>query len=304
MEEEMITVMGATGHTGKEIVKLLLDAGTKVRAVGRSVSKLAEFDHANIDVFAGDASDSSFLTKAFRGADAVYTLLPYDPHSSDYFTQQNQLGEAIITAIQDADVRRVVFLSSVGADQPVGTGFIASLHAQEQRLQKLVGRDVLILRPGSFFENFFAMLDLIQQEGIIGDAVSPDVQIPMIATRDIANVAARALQTRNWKGIVVRELLGPRDLAYAEATRIIGEQIGKPDLPYIQFPYADMIDALVQMGFSEDFANLHVELARALNEGRVRSLESRNPDNTTPTRFEEFAVDLAHAYQASIERES
>jgi hypothetical protein len=28
--------------------------------------------------------------------------------------------------------------------------------------------------------------------------------------------------------------VGPRDLSYAEATRIIGEKIGKPELQYVQ----------------------------------------------------------------------
>lgn len=35
---------------------------------------------------------------------------------------------------------------------------------------------------------------------------------------------------------------------------------------------------------------------RALSEGTIRSLEGRRPENTTPTRFEEFAAELAHAY--------
>ena len=76
----------------------------------------------------------------------------------------------------------------------------------------------------------------------------------MVATRDIADAAAKALKARDWKGVVVRELLGPRDLSYAEATRIIGEKIGKPDLRYVQFSYADQVQATVQAGFSESFA--------------------------------------------------
>jgi uncharacterized protein YbjT (DUF2867 family) len=38
----MITVMGATGHTGKNITAALLKAGEQVRALGRSESKLAD----------------------------------------------------------------------------------------------------------------------------------------------------------------------------------------------------------------------------------------------------------------------
>ena len=295
----MITVMGATGHTGKEITARLLNAGEQVRAVGRSPSKLAELEHAGADPLAGDAADPAFLTDAFSGADAVYTLLPIDPRWPDFHAEANRLGEAIASAVRNADVRNVVALSAVGADLASGTGFIASLHAQEQRLRALDGTNVLILRPGAFFESFYGALGLIKEQGINGDSVSADVRIPMIATRDIAAVAATALAARDWKGVVVRELLGPRDLSYAEVTSILGERIGKPNLEYVQFPYADMAEALMHMGFSENVADLHVEMTQAFNDGTVASREGRNPANTTPTQFEDFAAELARAYKAA-----
>ena len=52
-------------------------------------------------------------------------------------------------------------------------------------------------------------------------------------------------------------------------------------------------------GFSPDFAALFVEFNQALSEGRLHSLEGRNESNTTPTEFEEFAAELAHAYAAT-----
>jgi len=97
----------------------------------------------------------------------------------------------------------------------------------------------------------------------------------------------------------VRELLGPRDLTQAEATRILGTRLGKPDLSYVQFPYADFIGALVQSGLSESVASLYAEMSRALNEGKVKSLEGRRPENTTPTRFEDFTAELEAAYRAA-----
>ena len=138
---------------------------------------------------------------------------------------------------------------------------------------------------------------MIKQQGDNGGAAAADLQMPMIATRDIAEVAAQALKARNWNGFVIRELLGQRDLTHAEATRILGARIGKPDLQYVQFPYADFAASLVQMGLSENIANLYVEMCRSINDGRIESLEGRRPGNTTPTRFEEFADGLARAYQ-------
>jgi uncharacterized protein YbjT (DUF2867 family) len=298
MEVEMIAVMGASGNTGMRITRLLLKEGEKVRALGRSAGKLAALKSAGAEVLAGDALDQAFLTAAFQGADGVYTLFPPDFRSTDYRAQQDRQGEAIVKAIRDSGVRHVVFLSSLGAEHMEGTGPIAGLHAQEERLRELGGTNVLVLRAGFFFENFYSTLDLIKHQGINGGAVAPDVPISMIATRDIAEVAAQALKARDWKGVAVRELLGQRDLTHTEATRILGARIGKPDLKYVQFPYSDFAAALVQMGFSQNVANLYVEMTRAINGGAVRSREGRSPSNTTPTRFEEFAESLARAYEA------
>jgi uncharacterized protein YbjT (DUF2867 family) len=202
-----------------------------------------------------------------------------------------------VKAIRDSGVRYVVALSSLGADLTDGTGVIAGLHAQEERLKQLRGVNVLLLRPVSFFENFHEVLPLIKHEGINGDSVAPDLAVPMVATRDIAEAAAKALQARDWTGVAVRELLGPRDLSYSEATHIIGRHIGKPDLHYVQLPYADEANALVQAGMSESFARLYVEMTRAFNE-RIIS-PRRTPENTTTTRFEDFAGELARAYAAA-----
>jgi len=144
-------------------------------------------------------------------------------------------------------------------------------------------------------------VEMIRYEGITGDAFAPDLPLPMIATRDVADAAAGALKTRDWKGVVVRELLGQRDISFAEATRLIGERIGRPDLQYVQFPYADAARALTQFGFSEDIANREAEVARAANEGRIPSREDRNAKNTTATPFEDFADELARAYLAAEE---
>ncbi len=54
----MITVMGATGNTGKKIAEKLLTAGERVRALARTQSKLAELQNAGAKVLAGDTNDA------------------------------------------------------------------------------------------------------------------------------------------------------------------------------------------------------------------------------------------------------
>jgi uncharacterized protein YbjT (DUF2867 family) len=294
----MVTVMGATGHTGRVTAEALLSRGEKVRVVGRDAGKLAPLVARGAEAAVGSASDPSFLGRAFAGVETAYTLLPPDMGVPDLRAHQDRVGEATVQALRQAGVKRVVFLSSVGADLPSGTGPIAGLHAQEERLRKL-GAAVLLLRPGYFFENFFASLPMIRHQGMNGGAIAPDLKLAMIATRDIGAAAAAAIAARDFSGVEVRNLLGPRDLSLAEATRILGAAIGKPALAYVQFPYDAFGAALIQAGLTPDLSRLYVEMARAFNDGIVKVAGGRTPASTTPTTFEAFAQELAAAYAAA-----
>ena len=91
--------------------------------------------------------------------------------------------------------------------------------------------------------------------------------------------------------------MGPRDLTMREATKILGQKIGKPELPYVQFPYADFAQSLQQMGLSASLAQDYSEMARGFNDGRVKPTQPRGEQTTTPTRYEDFAEELATAYR-------
>jgi uncharacterized protein YbjT (DUF2867 family) len=205
--------------------------------------------------------------------------------------------------VRAAGVRYVVAVSSVGADLPSGTGFLTGLYAQEQRLQTLADvAHVLALRPGAYFENAYGWLPVIAEQGVMADSVAPDAPLPMVATRDVGTAAAAALRARDWIGFAVRELLGPRDLTYAEVAHMIGAAIGRPDLPYVQIPEGDLRAALEAAGWSPDATRLQVEMNRAFSDGSVAASATRTPASTTPTRFEDYAAtDLAPAFAALAE---
>src|SRR3954470_20298001 len=157
----MIAVMGATGHTGGRVAETLIARGERVRVVARDAAKLKALQEKGAEVAAGDGGDAAFLARAFEGAEAAYTLLPPDLRAENMRALQDRIGEATASGLKKAGVKRVVFLSSQGGDVPSGTGPIAGLHAQEERLRAL-GVDLLILRPGYFLENLYANVPLIK----------------------------------------------------------------------------------------------------------------------------------------------
>jgi uncharacterized protein YbjT (DUF2867 family) len=122
----------------------------------------------------------------------------------------------------------------------------------------------------------------------------------MVATKDIAAVAAKRLLDLAFTGNTVEYVLGPRDISYSEVTAIAGKAIGKPELQYMQFPGEDAIKGMVGAGFcGEDAARLMVDLAKAVNDGTLLDGHQRTEANTTPTTYEEFSQVFAWVYQQS-----
>jgi uncharacterized protein YbjT (DUF2867 family) len=114
----------------------------------------------------------------------------------------------------------------------------------------------------------------------------------MIATKDIGNYAAQRLQARDFSGNGVQELHGQRDVSMKEVAAIVGKAIGKPKLGYMQVPFMMLEPAMVQSGMSKDITALLIEMWKALNSGVMRTLESRNTKNTTPTSIEAFVTEV------------
>ena len=287
----MYVIMGATGNTGSIVATTLLGQKQKVRAIGRSADRLKPLVTEGAEPFVCDVNDAAALTKAFSGAKAVYAMIPPSMTSDDYRADQDRLTNVIAAAVQHSGVEYVVSLSSVGADKPEGNGPVVGLHYLEQTLNQIPDLNALHLRSGYFMENTLAQIGIIQTFNTTAGPVRADLALPMIATRDIGAAAANALLALDFNGKQTRELLGERDLSYAEAATIIGKAIGKPELKYVQLPDQQIRGAFLQMGMSANVADLILEMSAALNSGEMKALEERTAENSTPTSFESFVAE-------------
>jgi uncharacterized protein YbjT (DUF2867 family) len=294
----MYAVTGATGNTGRAVAEALLAGGKDVQVIGRSGERLQPLVEKGAEAFVGSLEDSQAMTIAFSGAVGVYCMIPPRYDARDVRHYQKRIGESLTAAIHEAGVTHVVFLSSIGAQHTEGTGLIAGLRGQEDRLNALDRVNVLHLRAGWFMENFFFSVDAIRGMGVIGTPVRGDLPIAMIATRDIGVYAAERLLKLDFSGKSSQQLLGPRDLTLREATKAIGAAIGKDDLEYVQFSYDDARQALLGMGTSSDLAEAMIEMYRGFNDGLVVAEGERSTESTTPTTIEVFAQVFAQVYNA------
>ena len=295
----MYVIMGATGNIGSKLANILLDKGEKVKVIGRSAGRLKPFVDKGAEAAVGDVSDVGFLTNVFKGADAVFALIPPAYTANNFRAYYNEIGANIGKSIQESGVKHVLFLSSHGAHLPEKTGPIKGLYDVEQRLNNLDDVNILYLRPTYFMENLLASIGMIKNMGINGSAIKGDVKFAMIATKDIASVAAEHLLKRDFSGKTVHELLGERDISMAEVTKVFGEKIGKPDLEYVQFSAEDEKKGMMDFGLSDDASDQMVELSQAINDGIIAVDQPRTAENTTDTSIEEFADLFAQVYENS-----
>ncbi len=299
----MYIVIGATGNTGSVVAEKLLAKREKVRVVGRDERKLERFKQKGAEAFTGDVTDESAMARAFSGAEAAYVMVPPNLSSPNVRGYQERVNDALAAALEKNGVRYAVALSSFGADKSDRTGPVLGLHALEQKLEAIAGLNVVLLRAGYFMENILPQVGVIESLGNMAGPVRPDLALPMIATRDIGAFAAEALARHDFQGKQRRELLGARDISYAQVAKIVGAAIGKPDLTYQQAPAAQLKPALMQMGMSSNMADLLLEMSDALNAGHMRALEPRSEQNTTPTTVETFVAEVfVPAYRAKAAR--
>jgi uncharacterized protein YbjT (DUF2867 family) len=287
----MYAIIGASGNTGSVVAGKLLAHGEKVRVIGRDAKRLESLVQKGAQALVANAADAAALTQAFRGAKAVYLMVPPNAGIPNVREDQERVSDAMVAAVQNAGVEYAVVLSSIGADKPDKTGPVIGLHNLEQKLNAVARLNAVYLRAGYFMENTLPQVGIIRSFGMMGGPLRSDLKVAMIATHDIGAAAAEALLKLEFKGKQARELLGQRDLNYIEAASVIGKAIGKPGLGYMQFGAAQLKPALLQMGMSANMADLLLEMSESLNSGYMAPLERRSAQNTTITSIETFVAE-------------
>ena len=155
------------------------------------------------------------MRDAFAGGHAAWAMLQpnYIADHPAFRDFQDSITDALVPAIAAAGISHVVALSGTEAELPAGSGPVLGLRYFEQRLDGIVGLNVLHLRAGYFMENLLGFVDQLAAGDTISGPLSPTVPLPLVDTGDVGDAGAAALLALDFSGRVVRELYGQRDLA-------------------------------------------------------------------------------------------
>jgi uncharacterized protein YbjT (DUF2867 family) len=283
----MYVITGATGNTGKRISEALLAAGKSVTVISRDAEKVKDLVAKGAIAAIGDLHDVAFLTHTFKGATAVYTLVPPKWDVRDWRAYQMQIASCVTLAIAQAGVKNVVNLSSQGAHLPEGAGPVSGLYYFENLLNNVPNLNVLHLRPGYFFENLYGVKDMIQHAGILAQPLAAETKVTMVHTQDIAAAAAKRLLALDFEGSTVQFVAGNAERSFGEVAALISKAIGK-DVPYIVSSREDFVNGMTGVGIPETIAVGYADLYKALDSPQYQTGYVRQTDNTTPTTLEWF----------------
>ena len=114
-----LTVFGASGGTGTQVVRQALDAGHEVTAVVRDRGRLAVADQPGLDVVLADVMQQAALEGAVAGRDAVVSTLGPSRRPGERKTAAQPRicsgsARSITTAMRAAGTGRLVVVSASG----------------------------------------------------------------------------------------------------------------------------------------------------------------------------------------------
>lgn len=281
----MITIMGITGQVGSALANNLLADGQQVRAIVRDTLKASEWQKQGCELAVADANDTDALAAAFAGSDAVFILLPPNFAPSRGFPETRRIVDALHAALKKASPKRIVCLSTIGA-QATQDNLLNQLQMMEKSFADLP-MPVAFIRAAWFMENSIWDIDPAVTTGIIPSFLQPlDKPVPMVATRDIATVAAQLLQ-QQWKGQRVIELesdrITPNQIA-ASFSRLLGKPVQMQAVPRNSW------EALFQsQGISYPLPRM--QMLDGFNEGWIAFEGGHTEHMTGSTTFEQVMAD-------------
>lgn len=284
-----IVINTPNGKIGRNLALRLLNAGVALTVISRNAENVADLAKRGATVVEGSSDDAAVLDRAFEGASALFWLTP-PPARPDFLEWAEGMGRLAAQKARQHGVKRVVVLSSIGAQTGRGTGPVGALLAVEEAFKAAVP-DVTILRPGYFMENLLREVPGLVSASSIFLPLPAERRLPFVATADIGGKAAEVLLDGAWKGHRYIGVHGPRDLSYVEVSGLLSEVLGKP-VRFVQVSLVDARKAMAGAGVPGFMTDLFLELYQSVPEGRMDPAEPRSTETTTPTTLTQWAKEV------------
>jgi NAD(P)H dehydrogenase (quinone) len=182
-----IAVVGATGNTGRAVVKELKALGANPVCIVRNADKAREVLGADAKTAVAELTDGAALEKALAGVESMFIVTGHNPAMVE---QQNNVLDAALKA-------GAKYLVRVGGGATVARSDSESVvgrgHAAIEARLRDSGIKWVILRPGLFMQNTFTQAASVKSDSKMVMSFAKDLPVALTDVRDTGAVGARIL---------------------------------------------------------------------------------------------------------------
>jgi uncharacterized protein YbjT (DUF2867 family) len=291
-----IILTGSLGHIGKPLTQELVQKGYSVTVISSNPEKQKDIEALGATAAIGNLQDVNFLTATFIGAEAAYCMaVGYFNSNLDSITYGEKLANNYVQAIQQSGIKRVVYLSSIGAHTDQGNGVLVFHYAVENILKKLpsdVG--ITFMRPVGFYHNLLGFINTIKTQGVIASNYGGDDKVPWVSPIDIAAAVVEEITTP----LVGRKVryVASEEITCNEIASILGAAIGKPDLKWIVIPDEQLLNGMIAAGMNPRIAAGLVEMNASSHTGKLYEDYYLNRPALGKVKMKDYAKEFAMVY--------
>ncbi|HHJ14114.1 MAG TPA: complex I NDUFA9 subunit family protein [Gammaproteobacteria bacterium] len=248
MKSLQILVFGGTGFVGSHLCFRLAELGHRITVASRRPARHRELRlHGNIRLVEADRYNHGRLCALLRGHDAAINLVGIlnEVGGARFQTAHVELPGAIVKAMRETGVRRLLHMSALNADvNSSRSQYLKSKGAGEDLVHQTPGIDTTSFRPSvifgpgdSFFNRFASLLALTP---LVFPLACPRARFAPVYVGDVVDAFIGALSDNGTVGKRL-DLCGPREYRLIELVRYTARLTGKPRLI---LPLPDLLSRL------------------------------------------------------------
>jgi uncharacterized protein YbjT (DUF2867 family) len=269
-ENVTILVTGATGYVGARLVTRLLAKGYRVRATGRSLSRLRKrpwANHPGVDLFPADVIDPASIAKACEGCAAAYYLVhSMMPGEREFEGKDREAAQNMARATAEAGLSRLIYLGGLGEETPALSRHLRS-RAEVAEILSAGKTPVTILRAamilGAGSASFEILRYLVDRLPVMITPKWVSTECQPIGIRNVLDYLVGCLETPATAGGTF-DIGGPEVVTYRELMRTYAREARLPPRLVIPVP---VLTPRLSSYWIHLVTPVHAEVARPLAEG-------------------------------------
>ena len=243
MKNQICTILGGGGFIGRYLVRNLTKKNYRCIITTRKTFEKGylktQATPGAIELLDWNPNNFSELKEAIKNSDVVVNLIGilYETRKQKFYNIHSSIPEAVAKICSEADVKKFVHVSAIGANENSKSLYQKSKHLGEVKALSNF-KNTVIIRPSVVcgtednFTNLFSKLSILPVIPLVGI----NYKFQPILVNDVATAIVQAIETNNNEGKIY-EIGGPKVISFGDMVKSILKTINKKRF-VVQMPMA------------------------------------------------------------------